>query len=68
MLFRSEVEKLKSAVPAEDVKKELAVQKAIDLVRDNAVVTGGEAEAEEKPKKRTRRTTKKAAEESGEQK
>ncbi|MCI8443458.1 MAG: trigger factor [Provencibacterium sp.] len=63
--YKGDVEKLKSSIPAAEIKKDLAVQKAIDIVRDNAVVTGGEQEAPEKPKKRTRRT-KKAAEESEE--
>lgn len=62
--YKNEVEQLKKAIPEAELKKDLAVQKAIDLVRDSAVATGSE-EAEEKPKKRTRRT-KKAAEESAE--
>ena len=62
--YKSEAEKLKASIPAAEIKKDLAVQKAIDLVRDQAVVTGGE-EAPEKPKKRTRRTKK--TEESGEE-
>ena len=54
-----EVEKVKSLVDAAAVKKDLAVNKAIDFVKEKAnVVTG---EAEKKPaKKTTRKTTKKA--------
>lgn len=64
--YKGDVEKLKASIPAAEIKKDLAVQKAIDLVRDNAVVTSAEEEVqEEKPKKRARRT-KKAAEESEE--
>lgn len=62
--YKNDAEQLKKAIPEAELKKDLAVQKAIDLVRDNAVMTGSE-EPEEKPKKRTRRT-KKAAEESAE--
>ncbi len=35
--YKMDVEKLKPAIPAEDVKKDVAVNKAIDLIRDSAV-------------------------------
>ena len=40
--YGMEAEQLKTMIPAETVKKDIASQKAIDLVRDTAVVTKGE--------------------------
>ena len=40
--YGMEAEQLKTMIPAETVKKDIASQKAIDLVRDTAVVTRGE--------------------------
>ena len=64
--YQMEVEKVKSLVDAAAVKKDLAVNKAIDFVKEKAnIVTG---EAEKKPaKKTTRKTTKKAAEKKAEE-
>ena len=39
-----EVEKVKAVIPAEEISKDVAVGKAIDLVKENAVIT----EVEEK--------------------
>ena len=44
--YKIEVEKVKTYIPETDVTKDIAVNKAIDLVRDNAVITE-EEEAEE---------------------
>ena len=57
--YQMEADKVKSLIDAEAVKKDLAVNKAIDFVKEKAnVVTG---EEEKKPaKKTTRKTTKKA--------
>ncbi len=59
-----EADKVKNAIPAEEVAKDLAVGKAIDLIKENAVITEVEPKAEEKaPAKKTaaKKTTKKAA-------
>ena len=45
-MYQMEEEKIRSVVPAEEVKKDLAVNKAIDLIKSTAVVT--EEAAEEK--------------------
>ncbi len=43
-----EADKVKNAIPAEEVAKDLAVGKAIDLIKENAVITEVESKAEEK--------------------
>ncbi|MBC8569551.1 trigger factor [Zongyangia hominis] len=61
--YQIEVEKVKMVIPEEEVKKDLAVNKAIDLIRDTAKVTevAEEAKKEEaKEKKPAKKTTKKA--------
>jgi len=65
--YQMDVEKLKSFIPEQDVGADLKTTRAIDLVRDSAVVTevelsddtGEEAAGEEKPKRKPR--AKKAA-------
>jgi len=65
--YQMDVEKLKSFIPEQDVGADLKTTKAIDLVRDSAVVTevelsddtGEETAGEEKPKRKPR--AKKAA-------
>ena len=66
--YGMEVDKVKAAVPASEIAKDLAVGKAIDFIKENAVITEVEtktekvekkAEKEEKPAKKT--TTKKTA-------
>lgn len=61
-----EVEKVKSAIPSEEISKDLAVGKAIDLVKESAVITEVEEKAEKKPAAK-KRTTKKAAEKGSEE-
>ena len=67
--YGMEVDAVKAAVPAEEIAKDLAVGKAIDFVKENAVITEVEAKtekAEKKPaakKAATKKTTKKAADE-----
>lgn len=59
-----EADKVKNAIPAEEVAKDLAVGKAIDLIKENAVITEVEPKEEEKaPAKKpaAKKTTKKAA-------
>lgn len=56
--YKTDVEKVKKVIPAEDLAKDVAVEKAVDLVRENAVVTEAKAE---KPKK-AEKTAKKDAE------
>ena len=40
--YKMEADKVKSFIPAEELKKDIVVQKAIDLVRDSAVVKAAE--------------------------
>ena len=60
--YGMEADQVKAAVPAEALADDLKVKKAVDLVKENAVVTEGETE---KPKAKRapakRKTTKKAA-------
>lgn len=44
-----EVDKVKTAIPSEELVKDLAVGKAIDFIKANAVITEVEPKAEEKP-------------------
>ncbi|HHY53621.1 MAG TPA: trigger factor, partial [Clostridiales bacterium] len=68
--YAMDVEQLKKMLPEKDVASDIACTKAIDLVRDSAVVTEvveekskKDADVEEKPKKKTtRKSTKKTAE------
>lgn len=60
-----EADKVKNAIPAEELKKDIAVNKAIDLVKESAVITEVEPKAEEKTaakKPATKKTAKKTAE------
>lgn len=64
-----EVDMVKSAIPAAEVEKDIAVGKAIDLVKANAVITevdpkADEAKAEKAPAKKpaAKKTTKKTEE------
>lgn len=69
--YGMEIDKVKAAVPATEIAKDLAVGKAIDFVKENAVITEVEAKTEKKPaaKKTTakkpaaKKTTAKKAEE-----
>ena len=45
--YNMEVEKIKGVIPAADVKQDIISQKAIDLVRDTAVVTEAKPEPAE---------------------
>lgn len=69
--YNMEVEAVKNAVPASELAKDVAVQKAIDFIKENAVITEVETKTEKKPaaKKSTakktataKKTTKKADE------
>ena len=55
-----EADKVKNAIPAEELKKDIAVNKAIDLVKESAVITEAEPKAEEKTA--AKKTAKKTAE------
>lgn len=60
-----EANKVKNAIPAEELKKDIAVNKAIDLVKESAVITEAEPKAEEKTaakKPAAKKTAKKTAE------
>ena len=70
--YNMEVDKIKAAVPAEEIAKDLAVGKAIDFIKENAVITEVEAKTEKAPAKKPaakktstakKTTTKKKAEE-----
>ncbi len=58
--YNIEAEKIKGFVPAEEIQKEVAMQKAIDFVRDNAVVTEKKAAAKKAPAKKAEGEEKKA--------
>lgn len=63
--YNIEVDKVKASVPADDLKKDLAVQKAMDVIKAAAVITEVDKKtdkAEEKPAKKpaAKKTTKKA--------
>ena len=64
--YGMEVEAVKNAIPASELAKDVAVQKAIDFIKENAVITEVEAKTEKKApaKKKTaaKKTTKKAEE------
>ena len=45
-----ELEKVKAAIPASELSKDIAVGKAIDLVKENAVITEVEQKSEEEKK------------------
>ena len=60
--YQMEPEKIKSLVSLDNIREDLAVNKAIDFVKEKANIVLGAAEEEKKPaKKTTRKTTKKAA-------
>ena len=67
--YGMEVEQIKNAVPTEEIAKDLAVGKAIDFIKENAVITEVEtktAKEEKKPaakKTTTKKTTTKKTEE-----
>ena len=42
-----EIDKVKAAVPASELKKDLCVNKAIDLIKESAVVTQEEEKKED---------------------
>ena len=64
------VEQIKAAVPAEDLAADLAVQKAMALVKENAKITEVKeyTKKEEEKKPAAKKTTKKAASADGEKK
>ena len=45
--YEVDTDKVKSFIPKEDLIKDIAVEKAINLVRDTAVITEGKKDAEE---------------------
>ncbi len=67
--YGMEAEQIKNAVPTEEIAKDLAVGKAIDFIKENAVITEVETKtekAEKKPaakKTAAKKTTKKTEEE-----
>ncbi|MGN0451290.1 MAG: trigger factor [Acutalibacteraceae bacterium] len=64
-----ELEKVKAAIPAEEISKDLAVGKAIDFIKENAVITEVEEKTEEKAEKKPakKRAAKKTEEKSSEE-
>ena len=68
--YGMEAEQIKAAVPSEEIAKDLAVGKAIDFIKENAVITEVEAKTEKAPAKKpaakktaAKKTTAKKAEE-----
>ena len=59
--YQMEADKVKSLVDAAAVKKDLAVNKAIDFVKSKANIVAAAVEEKKPAKKTTRKTTKKAA-------
>lgn len=57
-MYKIDAEKIKMFVPEEDLLKDIAVEKAIGIVRDNATITEEEAEKKEA---KAKKSTKKAA-------
>ena len=66
--YGMEAEAVKNAVPAAELAKDVAVTKAIDFIKENAVITEVEEKTEKKPtaKKSTAKKTAKKAEEAAE--
>ncbi len=71
--YKMDVAAVKNAVPASELAKDVAVQKAIDVIKSNAVITEVEAKTEKKAaakkttaKKSTAKKTTKKAEEAAE--
>jgi len=57
--YHLDVDKVKKAIPAEDLSKDLKAGKAMDFVRDNAIVTEGEdSKSAEKSKEKTAKSSK----------
>lgn len=68
--YGMEADQIKAAVPSEEIAKDLAVGKAIDFIKENAVITEVEAKTEKAPAKKpaakktaAKKTTAKKAEE-----
>ena len=59
--YQMEADKVKSLVDAAAVKKDLAVNKAIDFVKSKANIVAAAVEEKKPAKTTTRKTTKKAA-------
>ena len=55
--YGMEVDQIKSAVPSTEIAKDLAVGKAIDFIKENAVITEVEAKTEKEEKKPAKKTT-----------
>ena len=60
--YKIEVAQIKAFIPAEDIAKDLAMQKAIDFVRDNAEITTKEKKAAAKKPAAKKTAAKKEAE------
>ncbi len=54
--YGMEAEQIKAAVPSSEIAKDLAVGKAIDLIKENAVITEVEAKTEKEEKKPAKKT------------
>jgi len=71
-MYKVEVDKIRTAIPADMVTRDLAVNKAIALVKENAKITekayGEEAAEEKKPAKKAPAKKTKKAEETAEEK
>ena len=56
--YNMEVEDVKKAIPAEELAKDIAVGKAIDFIKDNAVITEVENKTEKKSKSKKKAAAK----------
>lgn len=59
--YSMEEDKVREVMPAEDVAKDLAVNKALDLIKENATITEEKKKAEKAEKKKKKSTAKKSA-------
>ena len=65
-MYSIPAEQVKAAVPAEELKKDIAVEKALDLVKSSAVITDVDAISEKAPKKPAAKKTSTAKKTEGE--
>lgn len=61
-IYKIDIEKIKMFVPREDLLKDIAVEKAVAIVRENATITEEEAGQKETKTAKAKRSVKKSAE------
>jgi len=65
--YGMEVEKIKAQIVSEDLAEDIKVKKAVDLIRENAVITAEKPKKAPAKKSTAKKTTKKADAEAGEE-